>query len=564
MILVSSTTGEGEQPENVIKFWRKLRPKTLPADYLSSVKFAQLGLGDTNYNEFCAAPKALNRRLTELGANCFHGPAWADDGTGLEVVVEPWLDGLWEALSSVMAAGSQEDKVISGLANIKLSDTSDKAYTLPACPKRFLAVSYTKAEASTENESTEVEDGERLSYPSMRSPPVTCTVLSSELLSLPDSERSVKDYYQLVLSSDLQYEVGDTVGVLGLNIGEELETIRGAVSDEDRQSWNSPCLVALSAEAPAKAKHPPHLPREVTSLEKIFSRTVDIRAVPKKLFLRALLEFTTAREERERLTVLSSKEGSQEYISQVREPQLSLLSLLTLLPSCRPPASLLLEHLPRLLPRPYSLSSCPQSSPGEISWLYTLVTQPRPGLTTTRLAALQPGAGVALYPRTSHGFSPPEDPGTDFIMVAAGSGIGPFLAFLSQRQARLARGETITGQCWLVFGCRYRDGDFIKKDLIQQWERSKVLSKLNVSFSREQLGGPKYVQDSLRLEKDALLEWLHQGTASFYVCGDAKGMASDVKKVVCEILAEKLGAEAGSELFQSLVRGRRYREDIWS
>ena len=85
----------------MIKFWRKLRPKTLPADFLSSLWFAQLGLGDTNYNEFCAAPKALHRRLTELGANCFYGPAWADDGTGLEVVVEPWLDGLWEAVDNM-------------------------------------------------------------------------------------------------------------------------------------------------------------------------------------------------------------------------------------------------------------------------------------------------------------------------------------------------------------------------------------------------------------------------------------------------------------------------------
>ena len=120
------------------------------------------------------------------------------------------------------------------------------------------------------------------------------------------------------------------------------------------------------------------------------------------------------------------------------------------------------------------------------------------------------------------------------------------------------------GQCWLVFGCRYSDGDFLRKDLLLGWESSGVLSKLNVSFSREKLGGPKYVQDSLRLEKEALLEWLHQRKASFYVCGDAKGMAADVKKVVGEILTEKLGAEAGSELFQSLVRERRYREDIWS
>ena len=94
---------------------------------------------------------------------------------------------------------------------------------------------------------------------------------------------------------------------------------------------------------------------------------------------------------------------------------------------------------------------CPRR-PGQISWLYTLVTRPRPGLTTSRLAALQPGARLSLYPRTSHGFSPPQSSGTDFVMVAAGSGLGPFLAFLSEREAKLERGEELTGQCWLVFG----------------------------------------------------------------------------------------------------------------
>ena len=97
-IIVSSTTGDGEQPENVTKFWRKLRPKTLPADHLAHLQYALLGLGDTNYNQFCAAPRALHRRLQELGARALVPPGWADDGTGLEVVVEPWLEQLWPAL----------------------------------------------------------------------------------------------------------------------------------------------------------------------------------------------------------------------------------------------------------------------------------------------------------------------------------------------------------------------------------------------------------------------------------------------------------------------------------
>ena len=84
--------------QNVIKFWRKLRPKSLSNSHLSDLQYALLGLGDTNYNQFCAAPRALHKRLQELGARCLLPPAWADDGTGLEAVVEPWLEELWRAL----------------------------------------------------------------------------------------------------------------------------------------------------------------------------------------------------------------------------------------------------------------------------------------------------------------------------------------------------------------------------------------------------------------------------------------------------------------------------------
>merc|ERR1711936_1074972 len=100
-VIISSTTGDGEQPENVIKFWRKLRPKSLECDYLAHMSYTILGLGDTNYNNFCNAPKALHRRLTELGARTFYPPDWADDGTGLEIVVEPWLENLWEAVEKL-------------------------------------------------------------------------------------------------------------------------------------------------------------------------------------------------------------------------------------------------------------------------------------------------------------------------------------------------------------------------------------------------------------------------------------------------------------------------------
>ena len=41
-----------------------------------------IGLGDSNYANFCAMGKNLNQRLLNLGANAFYEAGFADDGTG--------------------------------------------------------------------------------------------------------------------------------------------------------------------------------------------------------------------------------------------------------------------------------------------------------------------------------------------------------------------------------------------------------------------------------------------------------------------------------------------------
>ena len=100
-VLVSSTTGDGDQPEKAERLWRTLKKRHLPEDHLSGLRFAYLGLGDSNYSQFCNGPKTLRERLLDLGAEEFADPGWADDGVGLEEVVEPWIEGLWGALREV-------------------------------------------------------------------------------------------------------------------------------------------------------------------------------------------------------------------------------------------------------------------------------------------------------------------------------------------------------------------------------------------------------------------------------------------------------------------------------
>ncbi|WP_373099833.1 MULTISPECIES: assimilatory sulfite reductase (NADPH) flavoprotein subunit [Pasteurellaceae] len=66
LLLISSTQGEGEPPEEGVVLYKLLHGKKAPK--LDKLEFAVLGLGDTSYPNFCQAGKDFDRRLAELGA----------------------------------------------------------------------------------------------------------------------------------------------------------------------------------------------------------------------------------------------------------------------------------------------------------------------------------------------------------------------------------------------------------------------------------------------------------------------------------------------------------------
>lgn len=69
---------------------------------------AILGLGDTNYTNFCNMAKRLDKKLSDLGAVSFMAKGLADDGVGLELVVDPWIEKLWGVLGSVVKVHDEE------------------------------------------------------------------------------------------------------------------------------------------------------------------------------------------------------------------------------------------------------------------------------------------------------------------------------------------------------------------------------------------------------------------------------------------------------------------------
>ncbi|POM65163.1 NADPH-dependent diflavin oxidoreductase, partial [Phytophthora palmivora] len=138
VIIVCSTTGNGDPPDNCGKFWRYVKRRTQPEDMLAKLRYTVLGLGDTNYDKFCFMGKSIEKRMRELGAQSFYEFGAADEAMGLEDSVEPWLNGLWdafdEATGGVSGAPTSESSVTESTSNDNAKDSipTEKQATAPS------------------------------------------------------------------------------------------------------------------------------------------------------------------------------------------------------------------------------------------------------------------------------------------------------------------------------------------------------------------------------------------------------------------------------------------------
>lgn len=67
VVMCTSTTGQGDAPDNMRSFWSFLLRRSLGADSLSGANFAIFGLGDSGYAKYNAVAKRLDKRLEMLG-----------------------------------------------------------------------------------------------------------------------------------------------------------------------------------------------------------------------------------------------------------------------------------------------------------------------------------------------------------------------------------------------------------------------------------------------------------------------------------------------------------------
>jgi sulfite reductase alpha subunit-like flavoprotein len=101
-IFVVSTTGYGEPPSNMRKFWKYIMAKENSLD-LTHINYTVFGLGDTSYERFNWVAKLLNNRMKRLGANLFHPIGLGDEqhDFGYEGEFDPWLVSVIKTLNKV-------------------------------------------------------------------------------------------------------------------------------------------------------------------------------------------------------------------------------------------------------------------------------------------------------------------------------------------------------------------------------------------------------------------------------------------------------------------------------
>nr|WP_145403728.1 assimilatory sulfite reductase (NADPH) flavoprotein subunit [Paenibacillus xylanexedens] len=189
LLIVVSTHGEGEPPDNAISFHEFLNSKRAPK--LDGLRYSILALGDTSYEFFCQTGKDFDKRLQELGGTAL--VPRVDCDVDFDEQAAQWMNDVLASLSSTPAAA--------GTVNSE---------------------AVTAAVSSGESEFN-------------RTNPFKAEVLENLNLNGRGSDRETRHIELSLEGSNLDYEPGDSLGVFPENhprLVDELIAAMGWNADE--------------------------------------------------------------------------------------------------------------------------------------------------------------------------------------------------------------------------------------------------------------------------------------------------------------------------------------------
>lgn len=178
LLIVTSTYGEGEMPDNAQMLWEAVSADSMSA--LPNMKFSVLALGDTGYDLFCKAGIDWDNRLAELGATRIYDRVDCD--VAFEALAESWISSVIPQLGSKDAASMVVD-------------------TDSAAPK---------SQYSRKN-------------------PFPAKLLVNRLLTASDSSKETRHYEISIAGSELSYEAGDALSIVPTNCPDLVAAIINAI-----------------------------------------------------------------------------------------------------------------------------------------------------------------------------------------------------------------------------------------------------------------------------------------------------------------------------------------------
>lgn len=204
----------------------------------------------------------------------------------------------------------------------------------------------------------------------------------------------------------------------------------------------------------------------------------------------------------------------------------------------RPDADMLVDVLRPLQPRLYDLANSLDVEKDTLHltvkrFQYEFEGRVETGIASRYLLDLQPGDRVRLYPHRNARFHLPDDPRAPLILVAEGTGIAPYRAFI-QHLAHTGRHTP----CWLVFAEQRFEEDFLYQLAFQEARRRGVLERVDTVFQVDQPN--RALADPILDHAAPFIDWLKRG-AHLYFCGD-KDRLGDTEARLREAVDERLGA----------------------
>ena len=113
LLIVTSTYGEGEMPDNVIELWNKC--SELDDNFYEKVNYSVLALGDTSYEKFCEAGKLWDLHLNEKGAKRVLDCVECD--VDFEEPSRRWIKEIIPAMTEVQAENEKSSTIVDAKEN---------------------------------------------------------------------------------------------------------------------------------------------------------------------------------------------------------------------------------------------------------------------------------------------------------------------------------------------------------------------------------------------------------------------------------------------------------------